>query len=513
MSAATLPFAARVGFAIDRAISFIAPSYALTRLSARQNFMAESARLYAAARPTSDAGGWLPYDGDVNSLIRASSQPVRARVRQLVRDFPYAKRAIKLRNALIIGGGIRMRARLKNADGEMDRETNRLIEDSFADWAQKADTTETQSFADLQALADRQLFECGEYFFIKRYLKGKKHPLRLHPVEADRLPFTSGAAKVAPGNDIEGGIEYEKSTGRRIAYHFQDDGYAAKIVRVPADLVIHGFEAERPGQMRGISPMASAVLVAGNLADLLEAELEAMRMASRYMAFVQSNDILGAQAAVGGAGRAGKKVEYLDHATIQYLRQGDNLTLAKLDRQTGTFEPYIKFNLRTFSVGAGLTYELVSGDYDKISYSNLRGIRLDLGIILRPIQRNHINWLCRPAASAWLESALLTNPELMRHAARLTPAAWAWVAPGMDSPDPLKEIKAAADEIALGVASPQSYCARRGLVFEEVLDEIAEAQKMAEARGLTLGEFSTAMRQNPALLMEEDEKEKINAAK
>lgn len=38
----------------------------------------------------------------------------------------------------------------------------------------------------------------------------------------------------------------------------------------------------------------------------------------------------------------------------------------------------MRFNLRTLAVGTGLTYELLTGDYDQISYSNLRGIRLDL---------------------------------------------------------------------------------------------------------------------------------------
>ncbi len=504
----SIPFAARMGFALDRALAVMAPQYALSRVEARERFVS---RMYAAARPTEDAGGWLPYDGDANSLIRSSSTVTRSRVRQLVRDFPYAKRAEKLRNALIIGNGIRMQARIKGPDGTMNREANAAIEGTFAEWAQKADTTETQTFADLQALADRQLFECGEYFFIKRYEKGRINPLRLQPIEADRLAFGVSTGKVADGAEIMDGIEYEKATGRPIAYHFQDDGYRAKTVRVPANQVIHGYEADRPGQMRGISPIASAVMVAGDLSDLLDAELEAMRMATRYVAFVQTPDIPGMQkgnGARGGKGEEkGRRVENLNHATIQYLRQGDNFTLAKVDRQTGTFEPYIKFNVRTFAIGAGLTYELVSGDYDKISYSNLRGIRLDLAVVIRPIQRNHINWFCRPVAAAWLEAAILANPALMPYARLISPSSYTWIPPGMESPDPLKEVKANADEIKLGTNSPQRICAGKGWVYEELLDELQEAKAMREARGLTAEEVDSALKNNPAALMGKGKKE------
>ena len=506
MTARALPLAARVGFALDRALAVLAPSYGLARSIARKEFVA---RMYLAAKPTGDAGGWLPYDGDANSLIRGSSQVVRSRARQLVRDFPYAQRAIKLRSALIIGKGIRMQARFKMPDGKMHREANAAIEKAFAEWAEKADITGRLSFADLQILADRQDFECGEYFFIKRYLRGEKHPLRLQPVEPDRLPYGVGSGKVDAGNELMDGIEFHKATGRPLFYHFQDDGFRAKTLRVPADLVIHGYEVERPGQMRGICPIASAIMVAGNLADLLDAELDATRIASRLVAFIRSNDIPGFhKGAVRQEDNEGKKpkrpVELFDHATIQYLREGDEIQMTKLDRQSGTFEPFLKFNIRTFAVGAGLTYELVSGDYDKISYSNLRGIRLDLAMIIEPVQSSRINKLCRPVSAAWLEAALLTDPSLMPYARTLTPSSYSWIPPGMDSPDPLKEVKAQADEIKLGTNSPQRICTKRGLVFSEILDELAEAKAMMEERGLTPQEVSTALKNNPAALMGED---------
>ena len=48
--------------------------------------------------------------------------------------------------------------------------------------------------------------------------------------------------------------------------------------------------------------------------------------------------------------------------------------------------------------------------------------------------------------------------------------------------------------------SPQEIVTARGRDLEEVLDEIAEAKKMAEDRGLTLGEVKTPLKQNPAAM-------------
>ena len=164
--------------------------------------------------------------------------------------------------------------------------------------------------------------------------------------------------KAADGNALDGGIEYEEATGRIAAYWFDDGAFTRRVVRVPAAQVIHGFEALRPGQLHGISPFVACVMVAGDLAELLDSELDATRLQSKYLGFVQSNDPVGFQADRKAAGR---RAEHLSNATLEYLRAGDSVTLAQINRQSGTFEPFLRFNLRTLAVGTGLTYELLTG--------------------------------------------------------------------------------------------------------------------------------------------------------
>jgi capsid protein len=191
------------------------------------------------------------------------------------------------------------------------------------------------------------------------------------------------------------------------------------------------------------------------------------------------------------------------------MPQGEDVKLVKIDRQAGTFEPYINFNLRTFAIGSGLTFELLSGIYDHISYSNLRGIRLDLAMTIRPIQRFHVNALCNPAAAGCFSAAMLVDPAMIPLAGRLVPGAYTWIPPGMESPDTLRETKAWSDSMNMGILAPQDICAEKGLDYPEQLDKIAEAKKMAEERGLSLGDvltslaLKTGVKTNPAALTEE----------
>ena len=471
---------------LDKSVGLFAPGTRLERARSRAR-LAHGKRMYAAARPTEDAAGWLPLDRNVNDVVRTSAHVVRARVRQLVRDFPYFERAVRMRAALVVGNGIRLQARYyqsEKASATLDAKLNEAVESAFERWCEEADFSGRLHFYDMQALAERQLLECGEYFFIRRFDRSR---YGLQGIEGDRL--TGHGARSAVGNALDGGIEYEERTGRIVAYWFDDGEFTRRIVRVPAEQVIHGFETLRPGQLHGISPFVACVMVAGDLAELLDSELDATRLQSKYLGFVQSNDPVGFQADRKAAGR---RAEHLSNATLEYLRAGDSVTLAQINRQSGTFEPFLRFNLRTLAVGTGLTYELLTGDYDQISYSNLRGIRLDLALALKPAQENHIRWLCRPVFRDWLALESLRRPELAPAFDRLAPWSDKWIAPGMESPDPLKEINAFRAEVALGVRSPQEIAARRGRDYDEVVDEIAEAKTKAESKGLAFGDIFTA---------------------
>ena len=111
------------------------------------------------------------------------------------------------------------------------------------------------------------------------------------------------------------GIEYDPATGRVVAYYLADPEGFGKGERVPAENVIHGFKTLRPGQLRGISPYAPGVLLAKDLQDLMDAELDASKMAAKYLALVKTLDPTFRQTAVGATvdPASGKKIEELEN--------------------------------------------------------------------------------------------------------------------------------------------------------------------------------------------------------
>ena len=178
---------------------------------------------YAAASTTRLTGAWSPVDSSVNKLISDASATVRARVRQLVRDFPYFTRAVNLLTDYVVADGMKFQSRIKNPDGKLNKPVSQKIEDSFNFWADEADVAKKLHYYEMDALSKTQDLECGEFLFIKRYRKGEGRylPYVLQMIESDWLT-DMGTKLGSSENDIDQGIEYKKTTGEIVAYHFTD---------------------------------------------------------------------------------------------------------------------------------------------------------------------------------------------------------------------------------------------------------------------------------------------------
>lgn len=496
---------------IDRAVGIISPRAELSRRVSRGK--TEQVRQYAAAKVTRLTGDWMPASQDVNSIIRQSDAVLKARTRQLVRDFPYFNRAINILANYTVGSGIRFQSQVTNEDGTMNKKIIRQIEDAV-EWAlEELDAGGKLHGYELERLAKRQDIEAGEFLFVKTLLKDPKRyiPYSLMAYEADWL--TASNARPLPGNAVDQGLEFEIKTGRIVAYHFAiPSGYAPSSVtastntqRILAENVIHNFQTLRPGQLRGVSPFATAILVSHDLGDYLDAEIDTAKLAARYLAFVQSADIGGFQGLRTSTDTDGNKIESIENAIIEYLRPGESITLAQHNRPGNSFEPFVKFMLRMVAVATDVTYELLTSDYDSISYSNLRGIRNDFAVIMKPHQQRHILHLTQPVIRDIIDHAVLAGRidlpgywSNQRHywAGTFTP-------PGMESIDPLREGKAWIEQIKAGLRSPQEIAASRGRDFEEIITEISEAKKLIEAKGLkwdTMFDISTSMANSPGAL-------------
>lgn len=469
-------------------------------------------RMYAAAKQGRLYGNWMPADIDVNTIIRQSSPILRARIRQLVRDFPYFNRAINILVNYTVGTGIRFQSKVVDENGEYNKKVITQIEDAI-EWAmEELDASGRMHGYELERLAKRQEIETGEFLFIKVLLNDKKRyiPYALLPVEPDWL--TDVGAKPEGDNVVDQGIEYEPKTGKVVAYHFAIPSdifptmpaYSNKTQRITAENVIHGYQMLRPGQLRGVSPFVSAVLIAHDLEDYIGAEIDATKLAARYLAFVRTPDIGGFQS-LRATEEDNKKIEEIENAIIEYLRPGEDITIVNPGRPTSNFDNFCKFVLRMVAVATDVTYELLTTDYDAISYSNLRGIRNDFEAMIKPHQQRHIWQYSQKVVRDIIYYAALSGrlnlPGFFQNPRKYYRGVF--IPPGMESIDPLREGRAWIDQIRAGLRSPQEIAASRGRDFEEIINEIAEAKRMMEQKGLDwngMFDIKTALTTNPAKL-------------
>lgn len=498
----------RVARGLDRAVGLVSPAAEVKRITARAAAEHLRGRLYAAAKTNLSTGRWTPPDHKVNALLAGSLPALRARARQLVRDMPAMATAVQRLEEFTVGPGLTLQARVKGPDGKLDKRVNQAIEDAWAFWCDEADDAGRLCFGEIQQLAARSEVELGEYLVVKKAsrARGRGLPLSLQLFEPDQLSAAGGTA--LPGNEILQGVEYDPRTGRAVAYHFEDGARFTRIVRIPADRVVCGFKTLRPGQLRGVTPLAPALLLAHSLRDYIEAEVESAQKAARWLAFVTSPDPAGTMAALGASlspadtttDGSQQYVMEFGNAIVDFLKTGEQVTIANHNRPGDSFVPFTRWVLQSFAATVGVTYELLSGDYKDAAYTGARVARNDMLAGIRVRRARLTRQLCENVRREFMDWAVLAGkidlPTYFRDPAPFLRAVW--LGPGMEALDPLREGRADADAVVKLLKSPQEVLLARGRDPEQVLDERKEWDDMLADRGLVPAQTQAPLASNPA---------------
>ena len=472
-------------------------------------------RRYAAAQMGRLVGDWFPVGTDVNALVTRAAPLVRERTRQLVRDFPAFARAANALTTYVVGAGIQFQSRVLGADGKPHKIFRTRIEDALKHWMDDADVSGSaafsQHFFELQGLAKRQDVEQGECFAVfQRHHDGRKAYLDfgISLYESERLASLN--VKPLGNNLVHEGIEYDARTGSPLAFHFVEDTLIYKTVRVPAEDVAFGLDRRRPAQMRGITPFAPALMLARDLAMTMDAEIDAAKLASKWLAVVKTPDPEGYQKDRVTPGAENKPLEMLENAIIEYLNPGEEINIQSHQRGGESFQGFCKFIMRLIAITADIPYEILSGDYNGMGYISLRVGRNDFAQQLAPIQARHVRHFCQPIFRKVLDRAVLQG-RLNLPGYWTDPWSYArgvWICPGMKEVDPLREVKSAIERIRAGLGSPQEYIMERGGDPDQVLSDISAWKEACAELGLDfaamLGSVKTAMANNPAAISPDD---------
>ena len=495
-----------IGEALDKVVGVFSPEAQLKRMAGREAInQLQKRQQYAAAKVSLSSGPWAPADPKINTLLANSLANLRSRSRQLVRDMPAMATGLDRAVDFTIGTGLTLQSVItRPGEKTLNTALNQQIEDAWKYFCDQADHGEKLHLDEIAQLNCRQEIEVGEYVCIERVerKKGKYLPFSLMLLEPDDLKKFGGSSllggnvngALASGNNIHEGVEYKPLSGAPVAYHFENYDRWQSTIRIPKENVVIGFKTLRPQQLRGVTPLAPIIMLAHSMRDFIEAEVSSAQRAARWLAFVTSQNPQATMDAFGvaassdyqdTAGNAKYTMEF-GNAIVDFLNTGEQVTLANHNRPGDAFYPFIQFLLQTFASSIGISYELISGNYEYSKYTQARTARNDMTKITKIRRKRMVMKFYEPVRKRFMQWAVMSgklnipdyfqNPEAYQRVL--------WIDDGMESIDPLREGRADTDAVTNRLKSPQEILIARGKDPETHLDEIARWEEMLKDRNL-----------------------------
>jgi lambda family phage portal protein len=252
---------------------------------------------------------------------------------------------------------------------------------------------------------------------------------------------------------------------------------------IPARDVLHLYRKRRPGQLRDVSWLAPVLTRLRDLGDYEAALLMKAKIEACLAAVVTEE---GDEALTGAAANLlrdaqGRAVEAFEPGMILYRRGAGSVEVVN-PSGGGSHAAFARRALEAAAVGAGLTYDQVSGDLTQANYSSLRAGKIEFRRLCEQIQYGMlIPMLVRPIAERFhAQGALLglwgaEMPDGVSH-----------VPPAHEMIDPLKDTTALIAQVRAGFVPQPEAVGAFGYDFTAVVEMIREANAKLDDAGLAL---------------------------
>lgn len=474
----------------DRLLMGFAPDWGLRRVRARVSAQM-MARHFEAAQGGRRTTNWNRSASDANVANTPALAVLRELSRDLRRNNGWVKRGVQAVVNNTVGWGILP----KPSDRSRVRSTQALS--IWNDWASSTacDYDGQLDFYGLQRLAMECIVESGEVLIVKQPAAtkdGLSIPMRIQVLEPDYLDHTRNGV-LGPGPNagpIFNGVEFDRF-GRRVAYWlFTAHPGGMRLMstkfyseRIPADRVLHVYRVDRPGQIRGVPWMASAITRLKDFDDFEDAELMQQKIAACFGAFVTDpgDGVTGIAPPSPGQPTTdlnGDPIDAFEPGHIAYLPPGKQISFATPPpAQDSGFSVR---QLRRFAASLGVPYEVVSNDYSQVNYSSARMARVELKANVHEWRWHMlIPGMCN-AVWCWgmeLTAALEGWPGIPRAE---------WAPPPMTILEPDKEATAYQKLVRIGAMSWPQMIRELGEDPATQLKEIAEYNALMDAAGIAL---------------------------
>lgn len=420
----------------------------------------------AAATTRHNSKHWANADGlgPLASSAQSTREIIRRRARyECIQSNSYAKGIVSTLANDTIGSGPALQMRTG------DRDSNKRIERAWNRWCREV------HLADKLRLMRRTKCIDGEVFcrlVTNRRLKGPVK-LDLVPIEGDLVCDPNHVMSPDPRNadgvildDLGNPLKY-----RCLKNHPGDVAMGlakADFEDVPASQMIHWFNADRPGQKRGVSEIAPALPLFAQLRAFTLAVLDAAERAAMNSSVLQTTS---PEISPDDDPENDGEVIDLERGVMTRLPAGWELKQILAAQPAATYEMFKAELLNEIARCLNMPYNIAACNSSKYNYSSGK---LDHQIYFRAIgiEQSQIEddilelifemWLREYLAEKSGISPMSIDLDLYHHY-------WAWDAG--EAVDSVKEAQAETIQVNAHHRTIADVCARRKLDWEDVLDQ------------------------------------------
>ena len=484
---------------LDQIIAAISPDAGLAR--ARARLALDNVRLLEAARPGNRRiENWRRTDAGPRGEIEQGGQRIRALSRNLLQNNGYARKAHTKLVSSTVGTGITATVMAPGGKPASVR-----LRDAWSRFSDNADWLGEQDLNGLQLTLARALYADGDVL-LRRYRNDyvanpALPPFQFQVLEIDHLDVTKQGL-LNGGGLIDRGIEYDEH-GRKVALWLHPDHPSNlsrhlratwESVRVPLADVTQVYDVLRPGQDRGVSIFAAAVMPLNELASYLDREAMRKNIEACLAGFISSPE----PPALGGfdvgvksaTDDQGNRVTEFVPGMIHHMRPGEEFKPGPV-APVGDMGPFVRQMGFLAAAGVGVMYEHMTGDFSGMNYSTYRVGSFDYGQFAEQQQwQVLIPRMGRMFARSFIEGA---QAQQLPGAAQ---ASLRWTPPRpITSPDPEKDARAAKLELDMFTRSISELAEERGWTLPELVERIAGDRTLIQT---ALGVDTIAMNANLA---------------
>jgi lambda family phage portal protein len=264
---------------------------------------------------------------------------------------------------------------------------------------------------------------------------------------------------------------------------------------VPATQVLHIFDPLEPGQLRGVPRLSPVLKRLRSLDNYDDAVLFRQEVANLFAGFITRptpeggppplDPVTGQPLTLDRDGFT--PMVALEPGTMQELGPGEEVEFSKPPDAGNNYPDFMRQQLMAAAAGAGVPYEIVTGDMRDINDRVMRVVLNEFRRRLEQLQFGvYVHQLCRPVRAAWLDMAVLSGavqlPDYTQR--RREYLRTRWVPQGWPYLQPVQDVQARRMEVQAGFASRSEMCLRTGYDAETVDAENAADLERANGLGL-----------------------------